>query len=87
MQILTNELARIQTKFNHPEATVPTSIQSQCEGFNTDVNILIGPGSENTCLRGGGGVGWEGVADNTGADQSERTCYKRNFNFLASLCS
>ena len=61
MQILTNELARIQTKFNHPEATVPTSIQSQCEGFNTDVNILIGPGSENTCLRGGGGWGGRGL--------------------------
>ena len=60
MQILTNELARIQTKFNHPEATVPTSIQSQCEGFNTNVNILIGPGSENTCLRGGGGGGGGG---------------------------
>ena len=83
MQILTNEFARIQTKFNHPEATVPTSIQSQCESFNPNVNILIGPGSENTCLRGEGG----GVVNNTGADQPERTCFKRNFNFLASLCS
>ena len=33
-----HELVRIQTKFNHPEATLLSLIQSQCEGFHPNVN-------------------------------------------------
>ena len=36
-----HKLVRIQTKFNHPEATIQSTIEAQCEGFNPNVNLLI----------------------------------------------
>ena len=36
-----HELVWIQSKFNHPEATIQSPIQAQCEGFNPNVNLLI----------------------------------------------
>ena len=36
-----HELVRIQTKFNHPEATIQSPIEAQCERFNSNVNLLI----------------------------------------------
>ena len=36
-----HQLVRIQTKFNHPEATIQSPVEAQCEGFNPNVNLLI----------------------------------------------
>ena len=36
-----HKLVRIQTNFNHPEATIQSPIEAQCKGFNPNVNLLI----------------------------------------------